>query len=531
MSNKLVKMKRLRTMLQLLEQGHSQRKICEQLGMGRNICSRYLTRATASEKSIRELLSLSDESLSQILYPPPRNPPRLDPRLEYLQSRLDGYKKELQQPSSKLHAKVTIQLLWEEYCSECTSQSLHHYGYTQFKEHLLRHLDTTEYAFHNSWEPGKQMQVDFAGDYLYLYDARTHEKISCPVLVCTLPASSLVFAVAMLNARQANFYDGLNRALCYFGGVPQHVHSDNMTQWVKRADRYEPTFSDAAVQWGTHNGTYLSAARVAKPKDKGNVESHVNIIYKRIYARLRNEIFYTIESLNKRILELVDDLNNRQMQGKGESRRERFERDERMHLSPLASEEFVFKSRKSVTINSTYHIQIPEDRHFYSVPYQHIGKQAIVVYTNTEVEVYVDLERIAIHKRDTTNGGYSTLDEHMPESHRAYKRSKEHNAEYYLRTSAEIGKYARRIIENILSSNSFVQQGYRSCEGILNLANKYESERVEAACKRASVMEFCSYKHIKNILEKGLDQVTEPESTLVIPLPQHDNIRGAEAYS
>ena len=529
MSNKLVKMKRLRTMLQMVEQGHSQRKVCEHLGMGRNICAQYLSRASASGKQIRELLTLTDEELSVIIYPPPLQP-RSDPRLEYLLTRLDHFQEELTKPRSKPKVKVTIQLLWEEYREECNAQNAPSYGYTQFKEHLNSHLKTPQYAFHNHWEPGSQMQVDFAGDLLYICDARTREMIPCPALVCTLPATSFAFMTALPNARQSYFYEGLNRALRYFGGAPEHVHSDNMTQWVKRADRYEPTFSDAAVQWGSHNSTHLTAARVAKPKDKGNVESHVNIIYTRIYARLRNETFYSIEALNRRIMELLEDLNNRTMQGKGESRRERFERDEKHRLTPLPSEEFIFKSRKHVAINSTYHIQIAEDRHFYSVPYQYVGKQAVVVYSNHEVEIYVDLDRIAVHRRNTTNGGYSTLDEHLPPNHKAYKRSREHNAEYYLRSAANIGPNTRRVVESILNSHSFVQQGYRSCEGILSLANRYEQERVEAACRRAMTSRPSGYKQIKNILERGLDTIEEPSTSSSILLPQHDNIRGAEAY-
>jgi len=50
------------------------------------------------------------------------------------------------------------------------------------------------------------------------------------------------------------------------------------------------------------------------------------------------------------------------------------------------------------------------------------------------------------------------------------------------------------------------QQSYRSCMGLLKMAEKYSPERLEAACKKAlSYTASPSYKSIKNILVAGLD--------------------------
>ena len=44
------------------------------------------------------------------------------------------------------------------------------------------------------------------------------------------------------------------------GGTPSTVKSDNMKQWVKRYDRYEPTFSSSAVEWSAYYDVELETS-------------------------------------------------------------------------------------------------------------------------------------------------------------------------------------------------------------------------------------------------------------------------------
>ena len=99
-------------------------------------------------------------------------------------------------------------------------------------------------------------------------------------------------------------------------------------------------------------------------------------------------------------------------------------------MLPLPPKPFLLKYTKEITINSTYHFQVDKN-HFYSVPYQHIGKKAKVTYDAEKVEVWIGLDRIAAHDRKHSDG-YTTVESHMPEKHIAYKRSKEINAAYLL---------------------------------------------------------------------------------------------------
>ena len=117
-----------------------------------------------------------------------------------------------------------------------------------------------------------------------------------------------------------------------------------MKQWVKRAERYEPTFNDAAREWSAYYNTDLLATRVAHPRDKGCVESLVNQSYHAIYGVIRNEESHVLNELNNRIFELPDGYNE-QKRGNRESRREMFEPQERHCLQPLPPTPFRFTYR------------------------------------------------------------------------------------------------------------------------------------------------------------------------------------------
>ena len=264
------------------------------------------------------------------------------------------------------------------------------------------------------------MQIDFAGDALWLTDPKTGELTKVVVLVCILPYSGLGFAKAMYNASMENFFGGISDAFSYFGGTTRIAKSDNMKQWVKKYDRYEPAFNDAAVEWAAYYDTTLQTCRVRTPRDKGPVEGLVQKTYNAVYALLHDEVFYNLPSMNARIYELMDGFNEKPSRTTGRSRRDIFEAEEQPALGKLPMAPYRFRYRKEVKLSGTYHVMV--DKHNYSVPYQYVGQKVSVLWDLDTVEVYSGSSRIAIHQR-RQGSGYSTLDEHMPDKHLAYKEA------------------------------------------------------------------------------------------------------------
>jgi hypothetical protein len=93
-----------------------------------------------------------------------------------------------------------------------------------------------------------------------------------------------------------------------------------------------------------------------------------------------------------------------------------------------------------------------------------------------------------------------------------------------------IGPHTARLFERILADKPHPEMGYRSCLGIIRLADQYSPARVEAAAERALITGACRYQSVKSILKNSLDVIpasTPPPSS---PPPLHDNIRGAEYF-
>ena len=511
-------MLQIRRIIQLREQGKSNREIARELHLSRLTVNGYVKRLNEQEPGIKHLLKLGDEELSSHLYSAsPSVPP--DGRYTDLLSRIPGLSDELQKP----HA--TRMILWEEYRQKMPDG----YGYTQFCEHLSRFLETRKAVMHFEHEPAVSMMFDFAGDKIAFVDRETGEMIKCTVLVCTLPFSGYTYVEALLKANRERLLSALNNALIYFGGVPRSAKTDNMKQIVKKSNRYEPAFVELAEQWSLHYGTTLMASRIKKPRDKASVESHVNAVYNRIYAPLRNTAFYSVEQINNALWEQLDKFNDRKLQRCDYSRVDRFTLHEKPLLLPLPTNPFVPKSKVDAIVQRNCHITLGEDWHHYSVPYQHIGKKVQLVYDTVNVEIYLNSIRIACHRRNYHRNGHTTLAEHLPPQQNHYTRMKGWNREYFVSKATQAGPNTEAAITKILDQKIFIEQTYNSCIGVLRLGEKYGNDRLEAACGRAMAGYKVNYTIIKNILERNLDKAPA-QTDLFGNIPDHANIRGSESY-
>jgi transposase len=105
----------------------------------------------------------------------------------------------------------------------------------------------------------------------------------------------------------------------------------------------------------------------------------------------------------------------------------------------------------------------------------------------------------------------------------------EWNPDKFLNWAKNIGPHCKTLISLLLVKRQHPEQSYKSCSGVLHLANKVGKERLNNACKRALDYERINYQSVKSILEKGLDAIqedTHQESTI----PDHPNIRGGNYY-
>jgi transposase len=281
----------------------------------------------------------------------------------------------------------------------------------------------------------------------------------------------------------------------------------------------------AYAEWAQHYGTTILPARPRKPRDKAKVEVGVQVVERWILARLRHETFFSLAELNRRIHALLADLNDRPMRDYGQSRRERFLAIDRPALRPLPRERFVYAEWKQARVNIDYHIEL--ERHFYSVPHSLARERVELRYTAATVEVFLKGQRVASHRRSFQRGGYTTVPEHMPKSHRQHL---EWSPTRLVTWGRSVGPKTAELVQAILDDRPHPEQGYRSCLGILRLAKQYGGERLEAACARALPARARSYRHVQSILKNGLDRLPATDTTSTrVPRP-HKNVRGGDYY-
>ena len=168
------------------------------------------------------------------------------------------------------------------------------------------------------------------------------------------------------------------------------------------------------------------------------------------------------------------------------------------------------------------------DKHYYSVPYQYIRKKVKLVFTKSVVMIYHKYNRIAIHKRDNRAYYYSTLQQHLPAAHQFLT---DWSPQVFIDKAAELDSSVEQLVVKILEGKLHPEQAYKSCMGILSLEKKVGKDRLINACKRALEHGIHNYKIVKNILEKGLDQIEKEKSPNTNQLPIHNNIRGNNYYA
>jgi transposase len=510
-------MSKLKQALQLHRLGYSNRSIASSLGMHKDTVNKYIRQFTELSLSVDELLRKDDPELERLFNA--GRPAYADRRFDDLSSRLPYLQKEL----GRKH--VTRYLLWEEYIRAYPQG----YGFTQFCFHLKQHLKASPAStvLAGTYTAGEKVYIDFAGDTMEYVDRDTGEVVKVQTFVACLPYTDYGFAMCVPSQKSEDFIYALTRMFAFFEGVPRIVIPDNLKAAVTRSDPYEPEINRLMEQAGNHYGFVTIPARPAKPKDKSLVENQVKLVYNRVYAPLRNRIFFSLEELNEAVREQVRLHNRKRMQQRTYSREEHFVADEKQALKPPPDTVFEIQYDTELTVSANCCVYLGRDKHYYSVPYQHIGRKVKVIYTRSLVKIYLGTERVATHVR-VQGFGYTMKDGHLASNSKAYTRR---SGAWYVAKAKEQNPLLGEIVEHIFASSDAPPEFfYKRCDGLLHLARVTPRQDMEEACRIAIDNYQYTYNFIKGVLG-NLKALKEEESGKKNPEPDnHENIRGAGYY-
>ncbi len=504
-----------REILRLDSLGLNKTQIAEACGCSRTTVIQTLRLAKKNQLQHPLPESMSDKQLADLLFPTAIGKPVFKmPDYEYVH-------RELQKNG------VTLNLLWLEYCDTCRSTGEIPYQSTQFNKYYNDFLGTKNATMHLNHKPGEMMQVDWAGDTASVTDTDTGEVISADVFVATLPFSGYSYVEAFFSMNQECWTMAHVNAYRYFGGVARIIQCDNLKTGVDRHGRNEVILNQTYRELAEHYGTAVIPARVRTPKDKAMVEGTVGVISTFILAALRNNQFLSLLELNTAIRERLETFNHKPFQKRDGSRAAAFE-EEKPFLLPLPPRPFELATWKVATVGPNYHISVENMN--YSTPYEYIKQKVDVRITKGTVEIFFDGNRICSHPRLTGRANqYSTVEDHMPPNHQQYIQW---NSERFIQWAAKIGHNTETVIRAVLAGYKVEQQGYKACMGLLKLADKYSTERLESACER--VLTYTprpSLKQVQTILSSGQDKIQDTSALQQLSSSsQYGFTRGADYY-
>lgn len=522
MAGKITPMSKIKQSLLLRRQGYTLRQIAEALGgISKNTVNEYLREIDRQGYDIDELLSLSDVELEAKFHP--GNPAYTDERMGVFLSELPLYREEL------THRHVTRQLVWEEYRMRHPDG----YGRSQFFFHLKQNLiaeKSQTAVLTGTYNPAEKLYVDFAGDRMHYVDEDTGEVHHVETFVASMPYSDYGYAVCVESQSTESFLHALKMCLEHLGGVPKILVTDNLKASVVKADRYEPDINRALEDMGNHYRFVSIPCQPRKPTQKSLVENHVRLVYHRVYAKLRHRTFFSLQELNRAVTGLMAAHNQTRMQKRPYSREENFHANEKPLLQPLPDREYEMISYPEVTVQQNGHVQLQRSRitHYYSVPYQYIGKKALIAYTHSLVKIYIDRQCVATHVRKW-EFGYTSVDGHLA-SNNLVQLSK--SPEYYRRRASGIAEPFGRYVEWLFSQDSLrglpPETRYRTCDMLLGLSRRYPKQDFVTACGICLDERVCSGKQFEGILRNiplmHLDRGSD------LPGISGENMRGADYF-
>jgi transposase len=289
-----------------LEQGYTQTQIAKELGIDRRTVYRWIRKGDLER----------DVGPVTVRYGPrPPVPQKLDPYKAIIRERLRDY------------PELTATRLLQE-----VKAAGYEGGYTQLRLYVreVRPKPPPEPVVRFETGPGEQGQVDFA-HFRFPWGRRY-------ALLVVLGYSRHLWLQYFPKQDMRTLFEGLEAAFRFFGGVPRELLFDQMRSVITRDLRGEggrlvenAEFLRFCAHWGFR-------ARVCRPyraKTKGKVERPIRYVRRSfVYGRE----FLGDSDLNARTLSWLETVANvRVHRTTGERPVDRFERDERHALLPLAA--------------------------------------------------------------------------------------------------------------------------------------------------------------------------------------------------
>ena len=420
----------------------------------------------------------------------------------------------------------TLKHLWQKYNAIGIVDGKKPMSYRQYCRRYSEWADSKQLTFHIQRYPGVNLELDYAGKQLYLHNRRNpDETTKVTIFIAALTYSDYFYAEGMTECDIRNWIRVNNNALTYFGGVTPTITPDNCKVAVARnKDWISPVLNKDFQAWAEHNNTVLTPAKVKSPRWKPVVEGHVKIITMHILMDMEDMVFYSLDDLNRVLMEKVDAENRKPFEGLTYSRYDLFTTEEKETLLPLPPSRFEYLERKTVKVAQDFSFTF--DKVHYSMPRKYLRQELEIRAGEKEIYVYNKHgDFIRTHKRSYTPKDWVIIPSDMPAEYKDYGYW---TVPYFQQKASAIGPSTRALIDAVIQKYAYPVQSFRSCFGILRYAEKYSPEALERCCKDAVFAGRCNYSYICNTIST---YHKEPLQSIMPQSSPNDNEDAAAAVS
>lgn len=511
----MFKKTKVRSILELLEKGLSGREASKVLGVSRNTVTEVYALYATSGKTWEDISSLDDDRLYDLFYPD-----KFKYKIKYATVDYSYVHKELKKTG------VTLKLLWEEYSDRCKKERVKACSYTTFTKNYNKYTADKNYTSHVEHKPGVEIEVDWSGSKMSYVDSETRETITAYLYVATMPYSQKSYVEATIDMKESSWLQCHVNMFNYFGGTPVKIVCDNLkTGVVSHPRQGEIILNDAYLALGEYYQVAILPTGVKKPKHKASVEGAVGDVATAIIAKLRNEIFTSLEGLNAGIQRALEAFNEKPFQKRFGSRNLIFENEEKPLLRALPMVPYeVCEWSYNHKVGNNSHIWWNKGQ--YSVPSRYIGQKVDVKYNSHLVYIYYNRTEIAKHQRLSSNvrNGMRTDPSHLP-----FPLKKDISVSDLRDAARKIGPNTFELVRRIFDESKIVNQPVQTVTSILSIADQFSPAILDKACAKAMKQYHTPfyrviYSHAKSINEtKELSDFKENNAKSGI-------IRGADYY-
>jgi transposase len=354
--------------------------------------------------------------------------------------------------------------------------------------------------------PGQEAQIDYG--YLGQWtDPATGRGRRVWAFVMVLSASRHLFVRPVLAMTLAAWIQAHVLALGFFGGAPRRLVTDNLKASVIRPDLYDPKLNRTYAELASHYGLLIDPARARKPKDKPRVERPIPYVRDSFFA---GRDFPSLEAMQQAAVTWSLEVAGRRACRPlgGAQPLVVFQATEQPALLGLPLEPYELAAWATPKVAADCHISV--DGALYSVPWRLVGRHVDVRSTPRLVEVFCDGELVKTHRRAQRGRRHTDWGDYPPEKVAFLEKT----PAWCRQRAHDTGPHVARLVAELLAGPAgHAQHHLRAAQGVLRLAERHDTGRLDAACQRALAAGDPSYRTVKGILAAGLEAVPLPAET------------------